>query len=178
MPINIPDQLSAHFRSYSVARLLDANKQINRCLKILSQEQIWTRPNEASNAIGNLVLHLTGNVNQWILSALNAEPDHRNRPAEFAQREPLPTEEISARLKNTVEAACRAIERLEPERLIQSINIQGYDTTILGAVYHVVEHFSLHTGQIVYATKLHINQDLSLYDEQGQRLDGNKPSAP
>ncbi|MEZ6046574.1 MAG: DinB family protein [Planctomycetaceae bacterium] len=178
MPLNIADQLSTHFRAYSTARLLDANKQINRCLKILTQEQIWTRPNEVSNAIGNLVLHLTGNVNQWILTSLNGEPDQRDRPAEFAQREPLPTEDIAARLKNTVEAACRVIEKLEPERLTQGINIQGYDTTILGAVYHVVEHFSLHTGQIVYATKLHINQDLSLYDEHGQRLDGNKPSAP
>ncbi|QDU78973.1 DinB superfamily protein [Polystyrenella longa] len=178
MPINVSDQLSAHFRSYSTARLLDATRQVNRCLKILTKEQIWTRPNEVSNAVGNLVLHLTGNVNQWILTSLTAIPDQRDRPAEFNQRDPLPTEDIAAQLTNTVDSACRVIDRLEPERLIQGINIQGYDTTVLGAVYHVVEHFSLHTGQIVYATKLHINQDLSLYDEHGQRFDGNKPSAP
>lgn len=176
--MNNSDALSAHFRSFSSSRLTDAVSQIKRCLTILSEEQVWTRPNEVSNAIGNLVLHLNGNVSQWILSGLGGEPDHRDRPAEFAQREPLPTADIMNMLLSTVQNACKVIDQLDQERLCQNKIIQGYETTVLGAVYHVVEHFSLHTGQIVYATKLHINEDLSLYDKHGQRLDGKGFSAP
>lgn len=172
------DALSAHFRSFSSARLTDAMRQIKRCLTILNEEQVWTRPNDVSNAIGNLVLHLNGNVSQWVLSGLAGEPDHRDRPTEFAQREPLPVPDIMSQLMSTVERACSVIDHLDQERLCQNVIIQGYETTVLGAVYHVVEHFSLHTGQIVYATKLFINEELSLYDEHGQRLDGQGHSAP
>jgi uncharacterized damage-inducible protein DinB len=170
--------LAANFNAYASTKLNDSLRQIEKCLNLLSPEQVWHRPNAVSNAIGNLGLHLAGNVRQWIVASLGGEPFERDRAAEFAQREPLPTAEILGRLRETVDRACDVIADLTPERLASRVTIQAYDVTGLEAVFHVVEHFSLHTGQIVYATKILINQDLSQYDDAGQRLDGRASGAP
>jgi uncharacterized damage-inducible protein DinB len=170
--------ITANFSSYASTKLGHSLLQIEKCLNLLSVEQVWHRPNGVSNAIGNLVLHLAGNVRQWIVASLGDEPFARDRAAEFNRREPLPHEEVLGRLRETVERACRVISSLTPNQLAQRVMIQGYEVTGLEAVFHVVEHFSLHTGQIVYATKLLINQDLSQYDTAGRRLDGRTSGAP
>jgi uncharacterized damage-inducible protein DinB len=171
-------ELAANFNTYARTKLSDSLRQIEKCLNLLSVDQVWHRPNEVSNAVGNLVLHLAGNVRQWIIASLAGEAFARDRAAEFAQRESLPTGEILGRLRETVERACNVIGGLTPEQLAARVTIQGYDVTGLEAVFHVVEHFSLHTGQIVYATKLLINQDLSQYDAAGRRLDGRASGTP
>lgn len=171
-------QLTSDFTEYACTKLNDSLRQVEKCLNLLTGEQVWHRPNEVSNAVGNLVLHLNGNVRQWICAALGGEPFERDRPAEFARREPLPSEQIFADLRETVSRACQTIAQLTPEQLEHKVTIQGYEVTGLQAVFHVVEHFSLHTGQIVYATKMLINRDLSLYDAQGRRLDGRDSGAP
>jgi uncharacterized damage-inducible protein DinB len=171
-------ELAAKFNTYARTKLSDSLRQIEKCLHLLSVEQVWHRPNDVSNSIGNLVLHLAGNVRQWIIASLGGEAFARDRAAEFAQRAPLPTDEILDRLRETVERACDVIAGLTPDALAARVTIQGYDVTGLEAVFHVVEHFSLHTGQIVYATKLLINQDLSAYDAAGRRLDGRASGAP
>ena len=170
--------LAAELVRYSQEKLRESVQQIERCLNLLSTEQVWHRPNEVSNAIGNLVIHLNGNVRQWIVAGLGKEALARDRPAEFAQREPIATDTIIGELKATVERANSVIGKLTPQALIEQVTIQGYQVTGLAAVVHVVEHFSLHTGQIVYATKILINRDLSLYDSQGQRIDGKNAGAP
>ena len=170
--------LAFRFNAYARTKLNDSLRQIEKCLNLLSPEQVWHRPNEVSNAIGNLVLHLAGNVRQWIIASLGGEAFARDRSAEFAQREPLPTDEILDRLRETVERACDVIGGVTPDALAARVTIQGYNVTGLEAVFHVVEHFSLHTGQIVYATKLLINQDLSQYDAAGRRLDGRASGTP
>ena len=166
------------FKSYSQSKLHDSLAQIEKCLNLLTLEQIWHRPNEVSNAIGNLVIHLNGNVRQWIVNSLGGVPFDRDRPAEFAQRDPLPTDDIFGNLKETVQQACHVIAELTEQQLLDKVTVQRYEVSGLAAVIHVVEHFSLHTGQVVYATKLLINQDLSLYDSQGQRLDGRNSGTP
>ena len=171
-------ELAVNFNTYAQTKLSDSLRQIEKCLNLLSVEQVWHRPNDVSNAIGNLVLHLAGNVQQWIVAALGGEAFTRDRTAEFAQRAPLPTDEILGRLRETVERACDVIGGLTPDALSARVTIQGYNVTGLEAVFHVVEHFSLHTGQIVYATKLLINQNLSAYDDAGGRLDGRASGAP
>ncbi|QDU36489.1 DinB superfamily protein [Maioricimonas rarisocia] len=170
MDASCPHDLCDEFRRFAAGKLQDSVKQIERCLNLLTEEQIWHRPNEVSNAIGNLVVHLDGNVRQWIVGGVGQEPFERDRPAEFARRDPLPTEEILGGLRQTIDRACAIIRALTPERLLELEEIQKREVTVLAAVFHVVEHFTLHTGQIVYATKLLINQDLSLYDAQGQRV--------
>lgn len=171
-------QLANQFVQYAGSRLQDNLKQIERCLNLLTVEQVWNRPNDVSNAIGNLVVHLRGNVQQWIVAGLGGEVFERDRPAEFAERGPIATAEIFSRLRTTVEKACDVMNNMTPKQLTQAVVIQGYEMTALAAVFHVVEHFSLHAGQIVYATKLLINQDLSLYDAQGRRLDGRRSETP
>lgn len=170
--------LRNEFCDYSQTRLNDNFQQIEKCLSLLSAEQIWTRPNDVSNAIGNLVVHLNGNVRQWIVASIGGVSFDRDRPAEFAQREPLATESILAELRQAVEQANEVVAGLGEERLLERITVQGYEVSVLAAVFHVVEHFSLHTGQIVYQTKILTGLDLSLYDAEGRRIDGRAEGTP
>lgn len=176
--MNAPARLTTQFTTYSITRLRDCLAQIERCLSLLSEEQVWHRPNDVSNAVGNLVLHLNGNARQWIVEGIGGQPFERDRPAEFAPRSRLPTEQITGPICETVDEACRIIDEITPERLTEMVTIQDYEVSVLAAVYHVVEHFSLHTGQIVYATKLLTNKDLSLYDPHGRRMDGRAVGVP
>ncbi len=141
--------------------------RIERAVQSLSEEQLWWRPNASSNSIANLILHLSGNVRQWILSGVAGEPDTRERDKEFAARGGTGKAGILAELRSTVKAAAAAIRSLDPGTLSARRIIQGNDVTVLEAVYHVVEHFSMHTGQILYITKLLTDKDLRMYDFPG-----------
>jgi uncharacterized damage-inducible protein DinB len=165
-------------RRYAVAKLREYADQIARCAALLTPEQCWRRPNEHSNAVGNLVLHLCGNVTQWILCGLGGRTIPRDRAAEFAQREPLPPAPLMRRLREAIDAAVAVVEGLPDGRWGEPVTIQGYKTTVLAAVFHVVEHFAFHTGQIVWATKAMLDVDLSLYDVNGRRLDGRADGIP
>jgi uncharacterized damage-inducible protein DinB len=134
--------------------------RISRCVELLTDEEIWWRPNTASNAAGNIVLHLSGNVRQWIVSGLGGAKDVRDRDKEFAERGPMPRQELIARLKDTIADACQVIDTMAAEALSREFDIQGYRVTGLAAVAHVCEHFSYHTGQIIYLTKLKRGEDL------------------
>ncbi len=133
---------------------------IVECLQQLSEEEIWWRPNPASNSAGNLVLHLCGNVRQWIISGLGGVEDRRERDREFSERGPIPRREIVTQLRRTVRDACRALARLSDDSLSAKYKIQGYQGTGLDAAFRVAEHFGYHTGQIIYITKLKRAQDL------------------
>ncbi len=134
--------------------------RIEQCLARLSPEQIWWRPNEASNSVGNLVLHLAGNVRQWITSGLGGAPDRRERDREFAERGPIPGRRLAARLRKTVREACGVLRRLTSRDLARDYRIQKFNVSGLTAVLHVVEHFAHHSGQIIFATKLQCGEDL------------------
>jgi uncharacterized damage-inducible protein DinB len=135
-----------------------------RCIGEMSDEDIWWRPAESSNSAGNLVLHLAGNVNQWINSGLGGLPDRRNRAAEFSERGPVPRTELVERITTAVRDAGETLSKLDPQGLMEMRHIQVFDLTGLEAVLHVVEHFSQHLGQIVYITKLRKRVDLKFYD--------------
>lgn len=131
----------------------------------LSDEQLWWRPNEASNSIGNLLLHLNGNVRQWVVASFNRQEDRRDRPAEFAEKAGGSSGEVLARLGTTMDDAAAVLSRLTEEDLLAPMEIQGYHVTGLVAVYQVVEHFGLHYGQIVYIAKALQGKDLGFYSE-------------
>ena len=133
---------------------------IVKCLQQLSEEQIWWRPNRASNSAGNLVLHLCGNVRQWIISNLGGQPFTRERDLEFAERGPIPRTALIRQMRQTVRQACGVLAELSDGSLARKHTIQGLHVTGLEAVFHVSEHFSYHTGQIVYITKLKRSRDL------------------
>ncbi len=131
----------------------------------LNEKQVWWRPNEASNSIGNLLLHLNGNIGQWLVASFEHREDGRNRPQEFSARGAATAAELLARLDATVEEAGRVLARLTPEELLATYEIQGYTVTGLYAVLHAVEHFALHYGQIAYITKSLSGRDLGFYRE-------------
>ena len=156
------DQSQHSLRDHHLPRIL-------RCLRMLSQQQIWWRRNAASNSIGNLTLHLAGNVRQWIISGLGRAPDHRERDQEFAERGPLPRRRLEGQLKTTVTEACRVLSRLTPRDLSRPHSIQRLRVTGFEAVSHVTEHFAYHTGQILYATKLLRGRDLGFTNLPGEK---------
>ena len=121
--------------------------KIERCLEKLSDEQIWWRANEESNSIGNLILHLCGNARQWIVCGVGSEPDKRNRDAEFEQRDVIPRAELLTLLRSTLSDVQTTLQSLDPSTLLEYRKIQGNDVDILEAVFHVTEHFSMHTDR-------------------------------
>lgn len=136
--------------------------KLGRCLEELEREDVWWRPNEASNSVGNLLLHLEGNTRQWIVSGIGGAEDVRRRSREFAREDGDP-DRLVRELRETVEEACGVLRDLEPDLLGSTRTVQGRRVTALEAVYHVVEHFSMHTGQVVYVTKLRTGRDLRFY---------------
>lgn len=139
--------------------------KIERAVGALSDEALWWRPNAASNSVGNLVLHLAGNVRQWIVSGLGGADDVRDRAAEFAAAGGRSGEACLARLRASVDDACAVLARLDGAALDARYVLQGSEVSGLYAVYHVVEHFGMHTGQIVYVAKLHTGEGLGFYHE-------------
>jgi uncharacterized damage-inducible protein DinB len=151
------------FLDCSVRRLELSLSHIEACLGKLTGEQVWARGSENENAIGNLVLHLAGNVRQWIVAGVGGVPDTRQRDAEFSARGSASIPELTERLREIVREGAAVIAAVAPERLAERVVIQKYDVPVLEAIYHVVEHFSLHTGQIIFATKLLTGSDLGFY---------------
>jgi len=141
--------------------------KIERCLEKLTDEQIWWRPNEESNSICNLILHLCGNARQWIICGVGSAPDHRNRDSEFAHRESIPRAELLTLLRSTLAELQTTLQTLDPSMLLERRKIQGHDVDILEAIFHVTEHFSMHTGQILMLTKMLTSSDLRFYGFDG-----------
>lgn len=138
--------------------------RIERCLERLSDEEVWWRAGEGSNSIGNLLLHLAGNARQWIVSGVGGKPDVRVRQDEFDERRLWPRAELLKHLKETLAEVDEVLASMEVSLLLESRRIQGREVTLLEAVFHVVEHFSMHTGQIILLTKMLKAEDLRFYD--------------
>jgi len=141
--------------------------KIRLCLEDLSDDDLWWRPNEQSNSIGNLLLHLAGNIRQWIVAGVGGAPDTRQRQAEFDERGPMPRDEVMRRFDAALADVDSVLRALDPAVLTENRAIQGRDTNVLKAIYHVVEHFGMHTGQIAYITKLRTGADLGFYRDAG-----------
>jgi uncharacterized damage-inducible protein DinB len=146
---------------------LEYPTKIRRCLDVLPATSLWRRSDDGSNSIGNLLLHLDGNVRQWIVSAVGGAPDARYRSAEFTAREGGSAEELFATLRTTLDEADAVIAALGSAALLERRTIQGRDVTVLEAVYHVVEHFALHTGQIILLTKQLAPGRIGFYEDAG-----------
>jgi uncharacterized damage-inducible protein DinB len=143
--------------------------RIERCLKMLSEEDIWWKPNAASNSVGNLVLHLSGNVRQWVISGLGGAPDRRERDKEFAESGPIPRQALLTLLRRTVRQASRVLERRTADDLACTRTIQKFEVTGLAAAFHVAEHFAFHTGQIIYMAKMKGGVDLGFTHLPGEK---------
>jgi uncharacterized damage-inducible protein DinB len=141
--------------------------KIRRCLDVLPRDAVWRRDDDQSNSIGNLLLHLAGNVRQWIISGVGGAPDERYRSGEFAALDGAEADALFTALRGTLDEADAVIASLTPDRLLERRAIQGRHVFVLDAVYHVVEHFSLHTGQIILLTKRYAPGRIRFYEDAG-----------
>ena len=145
-------------------RLIDESlPRIRRCLDLLTEEEIWHRPNAETVSVGNLVLHLCGNARQWICAGLGGQPDHRERALEFSNPGPMPTSALLALLETTLRDVQAVLDACDPNSLFDKRPVQIYQETGLSILVHVVEHFSYHTGQITYYTKTRKCVDTGYY---------------
>lgn len=119
----------------------------------LDEDQVWWRPGPGSNSVGNLILHLSGNLSLWILSGVGGRPFDRRRSEELSADRTHGRAELLARLEEVVTACRGVLAALGPEDLGREARVQGYEVDVLGAVFHAVEHMSYHTGQIVWIAK-------------------------
>jgi hypothetical protein len=138
-------------------RTLNARyERIRHCLDQLDDAQLGWRPREAMNSVGNIVLHLCGNLRQWVVSAATGAPDARDRPAEFAQRGPFSRADLLRRLGEVVAEADAALAQLAEGQLLSPRRVQGRDETVLSALFDSITHLGGHTQEIVYVTRLQL----------------------
>jgi hypothetical protein len=136
--------------------LASALGKIKHCLGQLTDEQVWWRAQPSLNSIGNLILHLCGNVRQWIVAGLGGAPDVRDRPAEFSERDSIPKEELLRKLEAVVDEARAVLARQTACQLLEARRIQGFDVTGLKAIFDSVPHFRGHTQEIISLTRLQL----------------------
>ena len=155
--------ITQEFTEESIFRIEKNTTKIIKCLEELNEEQIWLRPNEVSNSIGNILLHLCGNITQYIISALGVQPDIRERDKEFSAKTGYNKDELQNKLTSTVEQAVIIIRNSDEYRLMKIYPVQGFNLSGIAIIVHVTEHFSHHTGQIIFWTKLLSGNDLAFY---------------
>ena len=161
---SVPEAFLLKSRSLLVSDYLP---KIERSLERLSDDDVWWRANEASNSIGNLVLHLCGNVTQWIIGGVGGRPFERHRQREFDERTHIATRGAPATATGGCRGSRAGDRRAGRRRAADQPSDTGYDVTVLEAVYHVVEHFGMHSGQIILLSKARTGADLRLWEPPG-----------
>ena len=163
---------TAGVHSTPAAEFIDASRtlliddylpKLLKCAEILSEDDAWWRPNESSNSIGNMLLHVCGNMREWIIGGAGGESVERDREAEFAARRSMSKDDIIAEVERTVRHVDLVLADLPEETLLDRIQVQGFSVTRLQAVYHAIEHFGYHLGQVIYVTKLRSGKDLGIF---------------
>jgi hypothetical protein len=150
------DELARAVGEAAAHELQSALDRIRHCVGQLNDEQVWRRSEPSLNSIGNLILHLCGNLRQWIVAGLGVAADLRNRPAEFAERGPIPKDELLRGLEAVVEEARRILVGADARLLTEVRRIQGFDVTGVAAIFDSVPHFRGHTQEIVHMTRLQL----------------------
>jgi len=141
--------------------------KIRAAVEALPEDALWWRANEQSNSVGNLLLHLNGNVRQWILGGVGGAANERDRASEFNARSGPSADVLLAQLDGTLDEVDAVLARLSPAELSQMRTIQGREIGVFEAIYHVVEHFSMHVGQIILVAKLHAPGTVRFYEDAG-----------
>lgn len=147
--------------------------RIVKCLGELTDDEIWRRPNENLASVGNLILHLCGNMRQWIISGIGGAPDKRERWKEFDEKGPIPRAELIQGLKSTLDEVAAVLRNADFAKLTEARTVQGETTNGVNVILHVTEHFSYHTGQISLHVKLLKNIDLGYYKDRNLNVTGS-----
>jgi uncharacterized damage-inducible protein DinB len=148
-----PEPLVTALAAAAGHELTKARDRIKHCLDQLTDEQVWRRPSESMNSIGNLILHLCGNLRQWLVAGIGGEADVRQRPNEFSERGPISKMELARRLDEVVVHAHDALKKVTAQDLLRRRRIQGFDVNGLEAIFDSVPHFRGHTQEIVHMTR-------------------------
>lgn len=147
--------------------------RIVKCLGELTDDEIWRRPNENLASVGNLILHLCGNMRQWMISGIGGAPDKRERWKEFDEKGPIPRADLIQRLKSTLDEVVSVLRAADLAKLTETRTVQGEVTNGISVILHVTEHFSYHTGQISLHVKLLKNIDLGYYKDRNLNVTGS-----
>jgi len=169
--------LATVFIAEARRRLDEPFRKMLHCLEQLPEEDLWWRPHPTHNAVGNIVLHVCGNLRQWIISGVGGSPDIRNRPAEFAQREGIAKRELIDRLTETVREAGAVLAGLAPERIVELRRIQGVDGTVLAALFNTLAHFEGHAHQLAYIARMRLGETYR-FSWQPATLEEGAPAPP
>ena len=157
-------QLIEELVKNALYRMDESTRMIKKSISDISDEEVWQKPNSSLNSIANLMLHLCGNISQYIISSLGENEDKRNRDAEFSATGGLTKAELLKKLENVVDTAKRVIFDATPNQLVRMRSVQGFTFSGVGIILHAVEHYSYHTGQIAFWVKQLKNTDLGFYD--------------
>ena len=144
------------FIEKSTAQVDMSHGKISHCLAQLQDEDVWWAPREGSDSIGIIIQHLMGNLRQWAISGVGGEADVRDRPAEFCVEQKTPKAELQSALSDLLGRVKSAYSKVEASELLRARRIQGFDSTVLDAMYDAMCHLELHTGQILYLTRLRL----------------------
>ena len=155
-------QISILFLNYSCEKLEQMTKNLKVCLCKLTDDQVWERHGAHENAVGNLVLHMCGNMRQWIMHGVGGDKDTRVRDEEFGANGGSNATALIELFDKTVAEARQIIGPLPPERLVKRITPQNREESVLEAIYQVVGHVQQHVGQIIVLTKQMTGKDLDL----------------
>lgn len=150
------DRARRHLRDDYLPRLVVACES-------LGDEGIWRRANEQSNSAANLCLHLAGNARQWIVAGVGGEPDTRERQQEFDARDGLTAAEVITRTRAAFADIDATLARVTPGQLAEPRHIQGHDTTVFAAIFHVCEHVAMHVGQVILLAKAWGTSPIAFY---------------
>jgi len=143
---------------------IEANApRIEACLKELDDNEIWQSPGAGCNSVGNLILHLCGNITQYVISALGNKEDNRERDKEFSEKGGYTGVMLFDKLSSTINKATAIIKELDENALTMNYSVQGFDLSGIGIIIHVTEHFSYHTGQVAFYTKQLREKDMGFY---------------
>ncbi len=148
------DPIARLFLVESCEILDQASIKIRHCLGQLTADQIGWRPHPDGNSIGNLILHICGNLRQWTVSGIGGEPDTRDRKSEFDCGNSFDADSLVTLVETTVSTAQTLISGLAGNQLVERRMIQGFDVTVLQAIHHTTTHFVGHTHQIIYITRM------------------------
>lgn len=163
----LSQQIAEEYKAVVLSKLFDEYwPRLHQCLDECDPDLLWFRPNENTNSIGNLVIHLEGNVRQWVLHGVAGQEDRRNRHEEFDANRRILKDELNVRLKKLKEEVVAVVNAVSEEQLLEHRSIQGFETSVLGVLFHVAEHFSYHLGQITYLVKSVKNKDLGYYSDR------------
>ena len=157
------EEFTKEFVAQSANRINQNTPKIISCMNELEEDEIWRRPNNVSNSIGNLILHLCGNITQYIISSLGETEDTRERDKEFSIDGGYSKSELIGKLNLTVKRAVSVIQNMDTNGLLRKRYVQGFESSGIGNIIQVTEHYSYHTGQIVFWTKLLKSKDLGFY---------------